>query len=138
MTRREGSFVRFSDEARARIEEVRRHAERPENWWHPMTREEALQMDYSAHRVMFDFRCKAIYTVEVTEQGPCKHLSVSLWEGDDENNLVPVPPFLVFTLATLFGIHVGDTAFMAGRLPGSDPMLMHVFEPMGVGDVPEA
>jgi len=124
-------FVTIDQEATERVGVVRANAENPMNW-----REGSNEIP-EGFMVQFDPGCSAVYTVDLTEDGPFKHLSVSVLGND--GNFTEVPSFLLFIIAQLFGFTLDEDNLYLGPDPETDdPRVMHILEPLELGEAAEA
>jgi hypothetical protein len=132
-------FVTIGEEAQKRVQEVRAHAENPGNWRTPGPDQDQIPGDEEEFIVVFEPRCKAVYTVDLTDGGPFKHLSVSVW--NEEDAYLQPPPFLMFIIARLFGFTLEEGNSFLGPNPDpdiEDEHIIHAIEPLEMGEAVEA
>jgi len=123
-------LVTIDQEASERVKAARLLAENPSNW-----RLGAGEIPEEGYVVQLEPRCQVVYTVDVSEERPWKHLSVSAW--NEEGELIEIPRFLLFIIAHLFGLTLaeGNSFVTADK---SNPMVIHALEPFNLGKTIEA
>lgn len=118
--------IHITHEDRQQAWGIRERAEKPQNWLPILPHGRALRRDVEPYSMVLDDHCRLIYTVDRQGDAIFKHLTVSVWPGEDPNALVQVPHLLMGAIMEMFGFTSGAAV---GCIPNINPMILHAIEP---------
>jgi hypothetical protein len=117
--------VRVTEEHRQAAWRLRQFADRVENWRTSSSPPETAGVDLKPFRLAIGDSCKVLYTVDCMDGIPVRHLSISVWYGENDQNLVDIPANFAQVILQLFGFTPAATV---GIIPHVDDKIVHGIE----------